>query len=195
MTTRPSKRARPVLETVRVARRTVRLHYMEPDDAPAVLAFARSLQPHDLLFLTTDITEVEGVNAWVDDIVQGRVAVIVAMSGGEVMGFGSVARSDTRWMRHVGELRVVVAESMRGRGLGRLLTAEAFRVAVDMGVTRMIAQMTFDQLAAIHTFRRLGFTPLALLPDHVVDEDGAPHDLLVMHQEVASYAETLKRLD
>jgi L-amino acid N-acyltransferase YncA len=138
---------------------------------------------------------VEGVNEWVDEIVQGRIAVIVAKAGSEIVGFGSVARSGTRWMRHIAELRVVVGESMRGRGLGRKLTEEAFRVAVDMGVTRMLAQMTFDQLAAIHTFRRLGFTPLALLHDHVVDEDGRPYDLILMHQEVASFTETLKHLD
>lgn len=187
-------KARGVLDTMRVGRKAVQLRYMQPEDATAVMAFARSLQSHDLIFLPTDITEVEGVNAWVDEIVQGRIAVIIAVAGKEVVGFGSVARGSTRWMRHIGELRVVVGESMRGRGLGRRLTAEAFRVAVDMGVTRMMAQMTFDQLAAIHTFRRLGFTPLALLHDHVVDEDGRAHDLIMMHQEVASYEEAIGHL-
>ena len=190
-----TKAERAVLHSMKVGRRTVQLRYMEPADAKAMLAFARSLQPHDLLFLPTDITEVEGVNTWVDDILLGHVAVIVAVSGAEIVGFGSVARSGTRWMRHIGELRVVVGEAGRGHGLGRQLTAEAFRVAFDMGVTRMLAQMTFDQLPAIRTFRRLGFTPFALLPDHVVDDDGRSYDLILMHQEVATFDETLKHLD
>ncbi|MBM3140348.1 MAG: GNAT family N-acetyltransferase [Chloroflexi bacterium] len=184
-----------VLRTVQAGGRSVELRYMEPGDATALLAFARSLQPHDLLFLATDITEVEGVNTWVDDILYGQVAVILAVAYGAVVGFSSVVRSPTRWMRHIGELRVVVGEAFRGVGLGRHLTAEAFRIAADMGVTRMVAQMTMDQLAAIRTFRRLGFTPMALLPGHVVDEDGRSYDLMLMHQEVASFAETLSHLE
>lgn len=184
-----------LLRELEVGPRSVHLRYMEPGDANAMLAFARSLMAHDLLFLPTDITEVEGINAWVDDILTGAVAAIVAVSGDEIVGFSSVARSSTRWMRHIGELRVVVGEGARGRQLGRHLTNEAFRVAVDMGVTRMVAQMTLDQIAAIRTFRRMGFTPLALLHDHVIDDDGKRYDLIVMHEEVADFAETLKALD
>lgn len=184
-----------LLRELDVGPRRVELRYMEPSDAEAMLAFSRSLKPHDLLFLPTDITEIEGINAWVDDILTGTVAVILAVSDDEIVGFGSVARSATRWMRHIGELRVVVGEGARGRQLGRHLTAEAFRVAVDMGVTRMIAQMTLDQIAAMRTFRRLGFTPLALLHDQVIDDDGKRYDLIMMHQEVADFAETLKGLD
>lgn len=184
-----------LLRELDVGPRRVELRYMEPGDAVAMLDFSRSLKPHDLLFLPTDITEIEGINAWVDDILTGAVAAIVAVSGSEIVGFSSVARSATRWMRHIGELRVVVGEGARGRQLGRHLTAEAFRVAVDMGVTRMIAQMTFDQIAAMRTFRRMGFTPLALLHDQVIDDDGKRYDLIMMHQEVADFAETLKGLD
>lgn len=183
------------LRQIEVGPRRVQLRYMQPDDAPAMLDFARSLKAHDLLFLPTDITEIEGINAWVDDLLTGAVAAILAVSGGEIVGFSSVARSATRWMRHIGELRVVVGEGARGRQLGRHLTAEAFRVAVDMGVTRMIAQMTLDQIAAIRMFRRMGFTPLALLHDHVIDDDGKRYDLIVMHQEVADFPGTLQALD
>jgi L-amino acid N-acyltransferase YncA len=122
------------------------------------------------------------------------MGVILAIEDGAVVGFSSVARNPTKWMRHIAEVRVVIAESMRGHGLGRHLTAEAFRVAVDLGVTRMMAQMTMDQLAAIRTFRELGFTPMALLHDHVVDDDGTAYDLMLMHEEVSSFDETLAGL-
>ena len=184
-----------VLRTLAVGSRTTELRYMEPDDAGRMLAFARSLKAHDLLFLPTDITEIEGIDAWVEDVVRGQVAVIIALAGDEVVGFSSVARSATRWMRHVAILRVVVGENARGHGLGGHLTAEAFRVAVDMGVTRMLAQMTLDQVAAIETFRHMGFTPLAVLEGHVLDDDGKSSDLLLMHQEVDSFEETLGHLD
>jgi L-amino acid N-acyltransferase YncA len=184
-----------VLRTLTVGSRTIELRYMDPDDASRMLTFARSLKAHDLLFLPTDITQADGINAWVEDVLRGQVAVIVALAGDEILGFSSVSRSATRWMRHVATLRVVVGDSARGQGLGGHLTAEAFRVAVDMGVTRMLAQMTLDQVAAIETFRNMGFTPLAVLEGHVLDDDGKSSDLLLMHQEVASFDETLEHLD
>ncbi|MDA0366112.1 MAG: hypothetical protein O3B31_13020 [Chloroflexi bacterium] len=84
------------LRELDVGPRRVELRYMAPGDALAMLAFSRSLKPHDLLFLPTDITEIEGINAWVDDILTGAVAAIVAVSGNEIVGFSSVARSATR---------------------------------------------------------------------------------------------------
>jgi L-amino acid N-acyltransferase YncA len=168
---------------------------MTPDDADEMLRFARSLPTHDLLFLPTDITEVEGLNDWIDSILVGTAGIILAVDDGGIVGFSSVTRTPARWMRHVAELRVVVAESMRGHHLGHHLTAEAFRIAVDLGVTRVTAQMTMDQLAAIRTFRELGFTPMAILHDHVLDDDGVAYDLVLMHQEVASFDETLAHLD
>ena len=37
--------------------------------------------------------------------------------------------------------------------------------------------------------------PLAVLHDHVIDEDGQTYDLMIMHQDVARFVETLRRLD
>ncbi len=184
-----------VLRTVKVADREVVLRYMEPDDATEMLRFARSVSPQDLLFLPTDITEVEGLNDWTDGFVVGTTGTILAIDDGKIVGFSSVTRSQPRWTRHIAELQVVVGESARGHHLGHHLTAEAFRIAVDLGVTRVMAQMTMDQLAAIRTFRELGFTPMAILHDQVVDDDGAAYDLILMYQEVSSFGDTLAHLD
>ena len=141
-------------------------------DRLRMLAFARSLPPHDLLFLRRDITDPAEVDAWMRDIATGEVSTILAVRDDEITGYASVARSPLSWMRHIAELRVLVGESMRGKGLGRVLTQEAFRVAVDMGVEKMVAQMTIDQQGAMSVFRRLGFQSEALPPGHVKDRDG-----------------------
>ena len=153
------------------------------------------MPPHDLLFLRTDITEVEGANEWVDGVLQGQIGVILAYEGTQLVGFASVIRSPTAWTRHVAEISVIVAAAVRHHGVGRHLTVEAFRAADDLGVARMLAQMTLDQVDAVNTFRALGFTPLAVLHDHVIDADGKTYDLLLMHQDVARFEHTLKRLD
>ena len=83
------------------------------------------------------------------------------------------------------ELRALVAPELRGRGAGRLLTEEAFRIALEMNVEKVIAQMTIDQQRAISVFRSLGFEPEAVLKEHVKDRDGRKHDLVILSHDVA----------
>ena len=183
------------VETLEVGGREVTLRFMTEDDAEIVLAFTSGLPQHDIVFLHRDITEAEGIAEWIADIEQGLEGVILAVADGAVLGYSSVSRSPLSWSRHVAELRVVVGPDARGQGLGRALTAEAFRIAEDLGVRKMVAQMTIDQQGAIHTFKRLGFTSEALLHDHVLDADGTTLDLVVMSQDVAAFAHTLAHLE
>lgn len=184
-----------VLQTFEVDGRTIRLQYMTPEDGPALLAFARSVPRHDLLFLRTDITSVEGVNEWVDGVLQGQMGVILAYDGDRLVGLSSVTRSPTSWSRHIAELSVIVGPNERHHGFGLRLTEEAFRAAEDLAVMRMVARMTLDQSSAIELFRGLGFVPMAILPDQVIDQDGKRYDLLMMHQDIEHFADTLRRLD
>ena len=184
-----------VLQTFEADGRTIRLQYMTQADGPALLDFARSVPRHDLIFLREDITSVEGVNEWVDAVLQGQMGVILAYDGDSVAGFSSVTRNPTSWARHVAELSVIVGPTARHHGFGLRLTEEAFRAAEDLAVMRMMARMTLDQSGAIQLFRSLGFVPMAILPDQVMDQDGKRYDLLMMHQDIEHFAETLKQLD
>ena len=175
---------------ITIGGRNVTLRYMSATDKAGVLTFARALPEHDLLFLRRDITEDREVDAWIEDIDAGIVKSVLAVEGGTIVGYGTVHRNDLRWSSHVAELRVMVAESMRGKGLGRVLTQEAFAVALEEGIEKMMAQMTLDQKGAITTFEGLGFRPEALLRDHVKDREGNLHDLLVLSHDVATFERT-----
>ncbi len=164
----------------------VELRYMEPADADTVLAFARSVPKHDLMFLSTDITTVEGVNGWVDDVLLGLASVILATREDEIVGFGGVARHEAIWMRHIADLHVVVGAAWRGHGLGHRLASEGLSLAGGLGVRRVMTQMTLDQIAAMRTFRALAFVPVAVLHDQVSDTNGETYDLLLMHRDIAS---------
>jgi len=165
----------------------VTLRRMTPDDRDAMLAFARGLPEHDLLFLRRDITEESAVDDWVSELQSGEIETIVATFNGAIVGYATIHKSLLRWTAHVAELRVMVAESMRGGGLGRILTQEAFANALAAGIEKMVAQMTLDQKGAIATFEGLGFRPEALLRDQVKDRQGNKHDLLVLSHEVAKF--------
>jgi len=113
---------------------------------------------------------------------------LLAWHEGRVTGYATVSHQDLQWMRHIAELRVLIEEPMRRLGLGRILTQEAFRIALGLGAEKMVAQMTIDQRDAIEAFRGMGFEPEAVLRDHVKDRDGRRWDLVVLSHDVASFA-------
>ena len=174
-------------QSVKVGSSKVTLRGMTPGDKAGILAFARAMPHHDLLFLRRDITQEVEVDAWVADTQSGIMTTVIAEQGAEIVGYGSMHRNDLSWSAHVAELRVSVAPMMRGKGLGRILTQEVFAIALGSGVEKMVAQMTLDQKGAIATFEGMGFRPEALLRDHVKDRDGNKHDLLVLSHEVARF--------
>ena len=175
-----------------VGGRRVSLRLMDSGDGDAMLAFARGLPEHDLLFLRRDITQPDQVETWVQRIEAGvTTSLLLLDEDGTIAGYATVDRNDLPWSQHVAELRVLVGPTLRGRGVGRLLTEEAFRIALGMGVDKVIGQMTVDQHQAIGVFRSLGFQPEALLRDHVKDRDGNKHDLVILSHDIAAGQRTM----
>ena len=86
----------------------------------------------------------------------------------------------------MGELRIVIAEAMRGRGLGQQLTQEAFAQGLAWGCEKLTAQMTLDQKGAQAVFEGLGFSIEAVLRDHAKGRDGPKHDLLILSHDVGA---------
>jgi L-amino acid N-acyltransferase YncA len=165
----------------------VTLRYMTAADRDAALAFAQALPTHDLLFLRRDITRPEIIDLWLDGIRRERITSLLAERDGVVLGYATVDRGELSWSPHVGELRVMVTPAMRRHRLGRLLTREAFMLALGLGVEKMVAQMTADQEGAIAVFEGMGFHTEALLRDHVKDRAGHKHDLLIMAHDVNAF--------
>jgi RimJ/RimL family protein N-acetyltransferase len=165
----------------------VTLRRLERADRDAILEFARALAPHDLLFLRRDITQPDQIDAWMEDIEDGYATSVGAFDSAGLAGYSTVNRDRMTWTAHVAESRVLVAERARGQGLGRLLTEQGFAIAREMGIRKMVAQMTTDQLAAIAVFRRMGFEPEAVLRNQVLDRDGTLHDLKIMSLDVDAF--------
>ena len=165
----------------------ITLRELAAGDKDAMLAFARTLPAHDMLFLRRDITEPDVIDAWLRDIEDGFNTTVIAVRDSEIIGYAGVNSDRMSWTRHVAELRVLVSASMRGKRLGRLLTEQAFALARDRGVKKMMAQMTTDQDAAIKVFSRMGFQREARLRNQVMDRDSGLHDLQIMSLDVDEF--------
>ncbi|MCB1693519.1 MAG: GNAT family N-acetyltransferase [Pseudomonadales bacterium] len=172
---------------VELANETVELSLLSEADREDLLAFARSLPAHDLLFLSRDIREPKVQGAWLRQIEAGEIVSIVARAEGKIVGTTAVVIDRLSFSAHVGELRILVAGGARHKGLGRKLIQEAFMVGVDQGLEKLTARMTLDQDAAIAVFEELGFIREAMFRDHVKDAEGKKHDVLVMSQDVEAF--------
>ncbi len=168
----------------------INLRLMERSDRDDVLAFARSLPDHDLLFLRIDITEPKVVDEWVENIKKGRTITVLAEAEGAIVGYASLHRDQVSWRRHVGEIRVMLKPDLRGFGLGKTLANEVFAIAKDLGLQKVMVQMTTDQRGARGMVESLGFQPEALLADFVMARDGHTHDLLIMSYDVTGFSDT-----
>ena len=171
---------------------TLQLARLQPDDAQALAAFAAALPAHDLLFLRRDISQPKVIAAWMQAIAEGRLHSLAVREAGVLVGCSAIVVDALSWSRHVGELRVLVAPAWRGKGLGRVLIQQCFAQALDLGLDKLVAQMTADQVAAIAVFEELGFRAEALLRDQVKDRDGQLHDLALLSHDVAAVQSRLQ---
>lgn len=167
----------------------LRLALMQPGDVHRVLAFARSLPATDLQFLRVDITRMLVVMQWAQNIKAGQTVTVLAETPDRtVVGYASVHHDQVSWQRHLGELRMQVAPAWRAKGLGSVLGREIFAIAREMGIEKIVAQMTPDQTQAIALLRRAGFGQEAVLRDFVVDREGRKNDLVVMTRDLDALA-------
>ncbi|MNV74930.1 putative phosphinothricin acetyltransferase YwnH [compost metagenome] len=157
---------------------------MTSSDRDALVAFIATLPPHDLLFLSRDITHPKVVDAWMHSLDSGEIESLVARDGGLIIGVTAIIIDRLGWSPHVGELRILMSPAGRGKGGGRVLMQECFAQALDLGLKKLVAQMTTDQRAAINVFEGMGFRAEALLAKHVADRQGRLHDLVVLSHDV-----------
>jgi len=157
-------------------------------DAEAMIAFARALPEHDLLFLSRDVREPRVVAAWLKAIEDGEIDSLVAEDGGQVVATAALVRDPLSWSVHVGEVRLLVAQGRRNAGLGSDLLQGIFMIAKERGLSKLVARMTVDQTGSIALFEGVGFRAEAMLKDQVRGADGRSHDVAILSYDAARVA-------
>jgi L-amino acid N-acyltransferase YncA len=157
---------------------------LEAGDELALTRFLSRIPEGDRTFFKEDVLDADVVSAWV----RCGEARSLAVEDGEVIGTVTVVPLQG-WSSHVGEVRVIVDPHHRRQGVGRALARYAVFEALRLGLRKMVVEVIADQEATVGMFRSLGFEPEALLRDHVCDDDGKLHDLMLLaHSVEASLA-------
>ncbi|MBZ5588767.1 MAG: GNAT family N-acetyltransferase [Acidobacteriia bacterium] len=167
---------------------------LDVEEASAVLKFYRSLPEEDRLFLRDDVTKPEWLRRFVARIDSGEIVSLVAESAGKIVGEATLYRALHGWTKHVAELRLAVAPTMRRSGLGTSMARELVRLATRMGVEKMIIQVVENQVGARKMFRKLGFRQEAVLRGHVKDIHGMKRDLIVGANDISHIWDAMESL-
>ncbi len=162
----------------------VTLRHITAADRDKILAFTRALPEQDLLFLRMDITQGHVVDKWIRNIETGKTVSLLAETGGHMVGYCSLHNSPIQWARHLGEIRLMVAPEVRGKGIGGELARQTFELAGHVKLQKLVVQMMSTQQDAQTLFHHLGFVPEAMLHDWAIDRNGRTHNLIVMSREV-----------
>jgi L-amino acid N-acyltransferase YncA len=158
---------------------------MVPEDKDALLDFFRSIPPEDRFYLKEDVTDPKVLERWAQTLDYSRALPLLAILDGKIAGDGTLHHRRAGARKHVGEVRVVVAPAYRNRGVGRGLLHQLIDIAGDMGLKQLIFEVVAEtEPAARRTAQLLGFVPVAVLPAHVCDACGNPHDLIIMERRI-----------
>src|SRR4051795_9069375 len=131
---------------------------IEPADRAHLERFLAAIPDADRTFLKEDVRDPAVVEAWVRP---GEARSVAVDDDGQIAGYVAVIPLHG-WSSHVGELRLVVAPEVRGRGIGARLAAHALQAAVDLGLRKIVVEVVAVQDGTIAMFNALGFRGEAL---------------------------------
>jgi len=152
----------------------IELRDLRPDDWPEVARiFEEGIRAH-----STFATEPPSWEVW-DEAHSLR---IVAESGREVVGWAALSPVSKRHVyRGVVESSVYVAESERGRGIGRALMQELIERAEREGIWTIEAAMFPENEASLELHRSLGFRVVGVR-ERIGERDGIWRDTVLLER-------------
>jgi RimJ/RimL family protein N-acetyltransferase len=151
---------------------------LEPADAERLEAFLRETPEDDRTFFKEDLEDRETIRGLLSE--QRGLRFVAIDDGGRIIGYVRVLPG-TGLSSHVGEIRLVVAPGNRRGGVGRDLARRALVESVrELRLRKLFVEVVAEQEPAIRMFKKLGFTPEAILRDHLCDRRGTLRDLLLL---------------
>lgn len=160
------------------------LRAMNKQDERALMEFFEGLDETDRLYMRNDVSSYRVVREWFNNLNYKRVFPLLAVHGDRIVGNATLHRKPHGWMRHVGEIRIVVSPDFRKRGLATTMFTELIDTAAEAGLDKLTAEMAMSQIGAIEVFRKMGFEDETTLKGYIKDAKGKVHDLLVMTLDI-----------
>jgi phosphinothricin acetyltransferase len=159
----------------------VSIHPATLDDAAAICTIYNQGIEDRIATLETELRTPEERRQWMG----GRAArhpVVVAATGGQVVGWGSLNAFNPRpAYDNVVDLSVYVERGWRGRGVGRALLQHLLPLARTLGYHKMVLATFPYNEAGVALYRKMGFSPVGVYHEQG-RLDGRWVDVLIMER-------------
>ncbi len=175
-------------------REQVTIRLMVPEDEHKLLEFFRNIPEDDRLVLRDDTTDPAVIKRWVHEIDYEKVFPVIAEHKGKIVGNATLHMKRFGWQRHIGEIRIVIAQKYRGQGLGKVMIHELLSKAAGVGLHHIQLSLVDSQTKEMKIFERMGFKKIATLPKYVMDVTGQEHDLIMMTTRVSDIWKKMEEL-
>lgn len=157
------------------------------DDFDKSFQFFKELPEENRISLRVDVTD--------PDVVKQRLKCegilnifrVGAFDNGRLVGDGVLEWPQFGWMSHVGNIRFLVAEGFRRRGLASLIFRELFLHGIREGLEKIETKFIAHQTAARKAAEKMGFSEEGVLPRFVMDLEGNKHDMVIMSTYVEGF--------
>jgi GNAT superfamily N-acetyltransferase len=160
------------------------LRAMNKQDDRELMDFFENLDDADRLYLRNDVSSYRVVREWFKNLNYNRVLPLLAIHDGHIIANATLHRKPFGWMRHVGEVRVVVCPEFRKRGVARILVADLIETAAEAGLEKLTVEMAVSQTDAIEVFKKIGFHDEVVMKGYIRDAKGKQHDLQIMTLDI-----------
>lgn len=147
-------------------------------DGTAMLDFFTALPPGETTFMKDEQVVSPRVADWA--LQKGVIRLVAEGQDGAIEGYATI-HPGVGMSAHVGEIRLIVAKSARCCGVGLTLARHVMVAGFSQAaLSKLSVEVVAEQQGTIRMFSKLGFTPEALLRDHLRDADGEMHDLVIL---------------
>jgi len=160
----------------------IRVRRAGPGDAAALVALAEAVgsEAGRWILATESWRSVSEERRYLRNVQRHPdAAVLVAEDDGRIVGRLSLARDPHPASRHVADLGLMVAESHRGRGIGRMLLEEAVSWARLAGILKLELHVFPWNEPAIRLYESFGFVQEGHRKRHY-ERDGQHVDAILM---------------
>ena len=158
---------------------------LKKKDKNRLAEFFKSLPKEDRVYLRRDVTDKETVKQIIKSSKLGESTKVVALNENIIVAYGLLELEQKQWNKQSCEIRMLVSNDYRRKGLGILLARELYSLAISKKVEDIIVKMMKPQKAAISIFKRMGFKQESVLYDYGIDLDGVRQDIIIMRCDVA----------
>ncbi|MFH1491124.1 MAG: GNAT family N-acetyltransferase [Pseudomonadota bacterium] len=137
--------------------------------------------PDDRWFLEGDVTDFDLIKRWVNRRDSEKKVALVGELEGRIIAHAYLTRQFYGSRGHVGKIRVSVDPAFRERHLGTWVLLELVNLAMSMGLGLLVMHLVEDRdESVIKGLKKLEFNQEAVLEGHVRDQEGLPHNLVIM---------------